>query len=344
MLDLSAFHEVPGGLSEPNPKVVEIGLELPQLQSRAPGLGGLADLALAPAKDPPHHLTDQVAQRRFGWGRGLFGHRDRLHVLEGSMSRVRALFATGYGLTVLVGAIGSALVLGTVLALPFAWIPRGRRERHTLTAAWCWARTVLASLGTTVVITGDSGLSDEDGALLLCNHRSWLDPLVLMAALRSNGLSKLEILYIPVVGFYGWLTGAVFFDRRNRIARQRARDEVMKLVRGGTRVQVFPEGTRSRDGRLSEKVHLTLAMDCWRARCPIVPCAVWGTERVLPVGRPEAWPGQTVWLDVGPALFPRDYANEEAFAQAAWGAVVARVRDFERSAGVPRAGLEPALP
>jgi 1-acyl-sn-glycerol-3-phosphate acyltransferase len=255
------------------------------------------------------------------------------------MSRVLAF---GYALGVLLGAIASAFVVGTALALPFAPLPRGRRERYTLTAAVIWARSVLALLGTTVVVTGESGLPSDTGALLLCNHRSWLDPLVLMAALRSNGLSKLEILFIPIIGFYGWLTGAVFFDRRVPAARHRARDEVMKLVRGGTRIQVFPEGTRSRDGQLREKVYLTLVEDCFRAGVPVVPCAVWATERVLPPGRPEAWPGQTVYLDVGPALDPRGFADAQAFAQACWSAVVRRVHRFESE--VPGAGLEPALP
>ncbi|MBA2319963.1 MAG: 1-acyl-sn-glycerol-3-phosphate acyltransferase [Deltaproteobacteria bacterium] len=258
------------------------------------------------------------------------------------MSRLRSLIGAVYGAGVLLGAIASAAVIGTALALPFAPIPRGRRERYTLTAAVLWARSVLCLLGARLVVTGESGLAPDEGALVLCNHRSWLDPVALIVALRSNGLSKREILWIPVIGLYGWLAGAVFFDRRDRAARQRARDDVLALIRGGARIQVFPEGTRSRDGRLSDKVYLTLAGDCYRAGHPVVPCAVWGTERALPVGVPVAWPGQTVCLDVGAALRPASFASEEAFVAACWDAVVRRVRRFEEA--VPGAGLEPAIP
>jgi 1-acyl-sn-glycerol-3-phosphate acyltransferase len=220
------------------------------------------------------------------------------------------------------GGILSGVFFGGFGVLPFWPIPRGRRERYAIVAASAWARVVIQYvLFARVEIQGAIDLEDGEGAILLCNHRSWLDPLLLLGWTRSNGLSKKEILYIPVIGLFGWLAGAVYFDRRDREARARARDEVLLLVRNGHRIQVFPEGTRSRDGELRKKVYLTLARDAWDHGLPVVACAVMDTDRVLPVGTWTAHPFQKAILRIGPTLRPEDHASDADFAIACWGAV-----------------------
>jgi 1-acyl-sn-glycerol-3-phosphate acyltransferase len=251
-----------------------------------------------------------------------------------------------YGLVVLVAATLLAAVIGLVCMVPFVVLPRGRRERYTVVPASWWAHLVLRGL-LFVRPRVDGTVEPAGGAILLCNHRSWVDPLLLMAHTRSNGLSKAEIFWIPFVGLMGWLSGAVYFDRRSGRARARARQEVITLVRAGHRVQVFPEGTRSRTGELAERVYLTAPMDAYRAGLPVVCCAVWGTERVLPPNAYAAWPGQEVRLSIGPTLHPRDFPTARAFAQACWAEVTTLVAAQRREAAnageVPEAGLEPAL-
>ncbi|MCB9678398.1 MAG: 1-acyl-sn-glycerol-3-phosphate acyltransferase [Alphaproteobacteria bacterium] len=225
---------------------------------------------------------------------------------------------------------GAFFGLGVV---PFWPIPRGRRERYTMTPAAAWARFVTKYvLFARVHTQGELQLADGEGAMLLCNHRSWLDPLLLMGWTRSNGLSKREILFIPVIGLMGWLCGAVYFDRREKDARARARDEVLFLVRNGHRIQVFPEGTRSRDGKLRSKVFLTLVRDAWDAGLPVVPCAVMHTDRSLPVGTFTAHPFADVYLEVGETMHPADHESDEAFAIEAWRRVKALVAHLEASA------------
>lgn len=215
-------------------------------------------------------------------------------------------------------------MVGVLFVLPFAVLPRGRRERYTIRGAELWARFVVrVVLLVRPRINGTIDLPPGQGALLLSNHRSWLDPLLLIAYGRSNGLSKREIFWIPIIGVMGHLTGAVFFDRRSRDDRARAREEVARLVRTGHRLQVFPEGTRSKDGTLRKRVFLTLPRDAFHDDIPIVPCAVLHTERVLPVGEAAAYPNQEVEVRFGPTLWPRDYASEEDYAIASWQAVKA---------------------
>ena len=222
--------------------------------------------------------------------------------------------------------------------LPFAVLPRGRRERYSILGAQAWARFVVrVVLLARPRVIGEIQLPPGQGALLLANHRSWLDPLLLIAYGRSNGLSKREILYIPIIGVMGHLAGAVFFDRRSKEQRAWARQEVARLVRGGHRLQVFPEGTRSKDGTLRKRVFLTLPRDAWSDGIPVVPCAVIHTERVLPVGRPAAYPFQEVTVVFGPTLWPKEHTSEEDFAIASWQAVKDLLRQQEGSSDDPDA-------
>jgi len=179
-------------------------------------------------------------------------------------------------------------------------------------------------------VVGQFPIADGKGAMIICNHRSWLDPMLLMAHTQSSGLSKAQVFWIPFVGFYGWLSGSVFFHRGSPAQRKRARQETMWLLGLGHRIFVFPEGTRSRDGQLVTKVSYTLLKDCFEAGIPVVACAVWGTERTLPVGWMAARPDERSWLDLGKVFYPTDFPDEEAFARAAWSEVVSRVGELEQ--------------
>lgn len=242
------------------------------------------------------------------------------------MRAILSVLAAAYGVLVLVGAILAGLVIGTLTLPPFVFVPRGRRERWTIAPAAAWATGVVRwLLWTRVEVEGAVDLPPERGAVVLCNHRSWLDPLLLLSELRANGLSKKEILWIPVLGAYGWLAGTVFFDRRDPHDRMRARAEVRKLVAGGARIQVYPEGTRSRTGALAQRVFLTVPIDCFRDGVPVVCCAVVGTERALPATVFGAFPGHTVRLRIGRTLHPGDFPDAHTFARACWDEVVAGV-------------------
>lgn len=237
---------------------------------------------------------------------------------------VRAIGGLLYGLSVLAGATLSGLIIGTVGVLPFALLPRGTRERYAMPAASLWARTVLWMLGLRLTVKGTWPLPARRGALVLCNHRSWLDPVALMAVFGINGLSKMQIFWLPFIGLYGYLSGAVFFRRSSKEGRARARAEVLQMVHSGSRPVVFPEGTRQRGGHPGKRVYLNLAMDAFKEGVPVVPCAIVHSERSLPPDEPAAWPFAEVTLCVMPALLPDDHGTSRAFATKAWDAVVDR--------------------
>jgi 1-acyl-sn-glycerol-3-phosphate acyltransferase len=237
---------------------------------------------------------------------------------------------------VLLGATVWGFFMGTFGVLPFVLIPRGRREKYTMVAGQIWARGVLAMLGVRLTVHGRWPLAPHQGALVFCNHRSWLDPLALMAVVKCNGLSKMEILLLPFIGVYGWLAGAVFFNRHSKGGRQRARDEVLFLVGSGHRLVVFPEATRQRGDAPGQRVYLRLAMDCYNRGLPVVPCAIYNSDASLPPDEPAAWPLAQVVLAVEPALQPDEFDSAREFAQAAWQRVCDRYGELQAD-GLPKA-------
>jgi 1-acyl-sn-glycerol-3-phosphate acyltransferase len=126
--------------------------------------------------------------------------------------------------------------------------------------------------------------------IIASNHLSFIDSMAipLMAPRRVGYLAKAE--YFTGSGLRGWFTktwftalGALPVERQTHRAAQEALDTAMTVLRAGGGFGIYPEGTRSRDGRLyrgrTGVAHLALT-----AGCPVVPVGLTGTEDIQPVG------------------------------------------------------------
>lgn len=232
------------------------------------------------------------------------------------------LYAVLGMLVVLVFAATSSIPI-----LPTAVLPRGRRERYAIHGAryfaWGCLRPVLWVRDEVI---GRENLPREGGYLVVSNHRSWLDVALLILHTRSQGVSKREVAWIPFFGLNGWLTGAIFFDRRDKAGRARVVAETLQLLAGGANVHVFPEGTRTRDGRLSSKAHLRLVQAAAQADRVVVPCCTWGTERGVPASGIYAMPFQSMGLQIGEPMRRAPEEAAEAFAERVWAQVTTMAR------------------
>ncbi|MFF3394419.1 lysophospholipid acyltransferase family protein [Streptomyces sp. NPDC002669] len=134
----------------------------------------------------------------------------------------------------------------------------------------------------------------EDGAAIIAgNHLSFSDHFLMPAMLgrRITFLAKAE--YFTGPGLKGRLTAAFFHsigqipvDRSGKEAGQAAIREGLKVLGRGELLGIYPEGTRSHDGRLY-KGKVGVAVMAIRAQVPVVPCAMVGTFEIQP-------PGQTI--------------------------------------------------
>jgi 1-acyl-sn-glycerol-3-phosphate acyltransferase len=81
--------------------------------------------------------------------------------------------------------------------------------------------------------------------LLVCNHLSYLDVLVLAALIPSVFVAKSEVRYWPVFGWFARLAGTIFVDRNKPSQVLQSADEIAVALRNGALVVLFPEGTSS---------------------------------------------------------------------------------------------------
>ncbi|TFV60840.1 UNVERIFIED_ORG: 1-acyl-sn-glycerol-3-phosphate acyltransferase [Bacillus sp. AZ43] len=130
--------------------------------------------------------------------------------------------------------------------------------------------------------------------IIASNHLSFIDSMAipLMSPRRVGYLAKAE--YFRTPGVRGWFTrtwftalGALPVERQTQRAAQEALDTAMTVLRAGGGFGIYPEGTRSRDGRLA-RGKTGVAWLALTADCPVVPVAVTGTDRIQPVG--ARWP------------------------------------------------------
>ncbi len=132
------------------------------------------------------------------------------------------------------------------------------------------------------------------------NHTSAVDPVLAGVSLRRRAyfMAKAEVLSIPVVG--PWVVSMGTFPvRRGEPDRKALRRAFQILEQGGVLV-MFPEGTRSPDGRL-QAAEPGAALIALRMGVPVLPVALVGSYRVLPKG--ARWPKFVpVRVRVGPLL------------------------------------------
>lgn len=140
-------------------------------------------------------------------------------------------------------------------------------------------------------IEGLENIPPEGAAIVAGNHLSFSDHFLMPAILkrRITFLAKAE--YFTGPGLKGRLTAAFFrsagqipVDRSGKDAGQAALREGLGVLSGGELLGIYPEGTRSHDGRLY-KGKVGVAAMALGAGVPVVPCAMVGTFEIQPPGQ-----------------------------------------------------------
>lgn len=162
---------------------------------------------------------------------------------------------------------------------PLAKVPDGRGSKLFYGVAHIVVR-LLTPVVSRLHVEGLENVPRTGGVLLISNHIAWLDvPLVAAPVPRQlHDMAKIELFRAPVLGTIMRLLGA-FAVRRGEGDRESLRIAERVLAEGEV-LCIFPEGTRSRTGVLSE-AHPGAALIALRANVPIVPVAVTGTAACL---------------------------------------------------------------
>ena len=201
---------------------------------------------------------------------------------------IRALLSTiSFVAATIAGSIG-ALVLGAI----------DKSGDLVLALARLWSRVILGVPGVKLEVKMRAPLEPGRPYVFMPNHASMVDIWVVFVAIPASFrfIAKKQLASIPL---FGWAMAAgrfIFIDRQNAASARRTMDEASRRIRAGQSVVIFPEGTRTRDGRLLpfKKGGFHLAIDSGAA---VVPVAIKGSREVMPRGAALIRAG-TVTLEV----------------------------------------------
>ncbi len=156
-----------------------------------------------------------------------------------------------------------------------------------------WARLLALATPMRVEVVRRCRIDPGQSYVLVSNHQSQYDILVLYGWLGVDfkWVMKEELRHVPCIGPSCERLGHVFIDRSNHAAAIASLEAAKKKIVDGTSVIFFPEGTRSRDGRLLpfKKGAFRMAIDLG---LPVLPLTVSGTRDVLPAGTIDLLPGR----------------------------------------------------
>jgi len=166
--------------------------------------------------------------------------------------------------------------------------------------------------GIKIEVVGLENIPADRSCIFMSNHVSNLDPPVVLPLLpgRCSVLLKKELMGIPILGRAMRMAKFVPVERGHRRDAAKASVEAAAdALRSGLHIVVYPEGTRSLDGRLStfKKGPFFLALE---AQAPIVPIALSGTQSMMRKGSYAIRPG-VARIQVLPAIEPSKYETRE---------------------------------
>lgn len=170
----------------------------------------------------------------------------------------------------------------SIFALLVSFFDRKGNFIHRI--ARLWAKIHLKICGIGVELDGLQNIK-KPPYIFMSNHSSALDIFVLLSSLplEFKWVAKRELFWIP---FFGWAlkkAGYIGLDRKNPKRAISALKEAVERVKEGFSLVVFPEGTRSFDGRLLpfKRGGFRLALE---TKAHILPVAIIGTAKLLPRG------------------------------------------------------------
>ncbi len=166
----------------------------------------------------------------------------------------------------------------------------------------------------------------EGGYVVASNHVSFLDPPLVGIAFQENlyYFARKSLFDHPV---FGWILRSI-----QAIPVDRDRPEmstlkrIIELLRQGEKVVIFPEGERSRDGRMKEKGQSGIGMIVEKARARVLPVRLFGPEKAQPRGskRIESVP---VTLVIGEPMDMTDLIDSDLPRKAKYEAITERIMD-----------------
>jgi len=148
-----------------------------------------------------------------------------------------------------------------------------------------WAKVILRVCGVKVHTEGFENIKKDEPRIFMANHTSYFDIFALLSTLPVDFkfIVKQELMRLPIFGLAMRRAGYIGIERDDPRKALKSMQVAAERIRNGASVLIFPEGTRSEDGRLQSfkpgGFHLAI-----RSGCDIVPVAITGSRDIVPKG------------------------------------------------------------
>jgi len=216
----------------------------------------------------------------------------------------------GATVTVIATVIGNLyLVLGTLFFSILACVAGliDRSGDSTFRVGRIWSQGIVLTSGLRLKCSYSAALDTTRPVIYMANHQSLFDIPLLFVTLpgQARMLAKHSLFRIPIFGWSIRLGGFISIDRADKSQAKRSFDAAVSRLQSGVSALVFPEGTRSLDGRLApfQRGGLLLAL---KSGLPIVPVGIEGTLQVQPKSSLVISP-RTVWVRYGEPIEVADF-------------------------------------
>ncbi len=174
-----------------------------------------------------------------------------------------------------------------------------------------WARSAITANGSIVKVTGIENIPATGGVLFVSNHQSNFDiPILIGFIPRDKGfIAKIELLKVPVFSMWMKALGCLFIDRHNARQTLSALNIAADRLREGHSLVIFPEGTRSSDGKLGRFKPGSFRLGI-KANVPIVPVTINGSVNIMQKGT-SLIKSANVEVIISPPLLPAEIADKD---------------------------------
>lgn len=161
--------------------------------------------------------------------------------------------------------------------------PIDRKGKITHYLSKLFGGGILFIAGVKVTVEGKELLNKNENYIFISNHQSFFDIPILMKAIPNNVrfIYKDSLTKIPILGWGMYLGGYIPINRENVRDAMKSLKKAAEKIANGISVTIFPEGTRSEDGKLGEfKRGMFVMAD--EAKVPLVPTTILGSINILP--------------------------------------------------------------
>lgn len=197
---------------------------------------------------------------------------------------------------------------GVISVSSALYSPDGRVAHFCMRA---WSKTILLFCRVKVGVEGVENVALDRVQIFAPNHASHFDIFILSHVLpvRFGWVAKAVLFKIPFIGWHMKLNGYISIDRSNREKAIQSLNDAAEKVKAGSRIIIFPEGTRSRKNEL-QPFKKGLFHLCVKTGVPLVPIYIEGSYNILAPESVIIRPG-TVHVKIGPEMPNVGYSEEK---------------------------------